>query len=72
MYAYDEGRIIASSEFSLEVFQLMPAKIDTASLEQLESEFVAAMRAYFQKLIRDHAVNDNIVGKDALENKTNS
>ena len=50
----------------------MPAKIDTGSLEQLESEFVAAMRAYFQKLIRDHAMNDNIVGKDAPENKTNS
>ena len=50
----------------------MPAKIDTDSLEQMEREFVSAIRAYFQKLIRDHAVNDNIVGKDAPENKTDS
>jgi hypothetical protein len=33
----------------------MSADIDTTTLEELESQFAAAMRAYIQKLIREAA-----------------
>ena len=50
----------------------MPENIDRPTLEQLESEFAAAMRALLQRLIRDHAINDNIIAKDVPDTSKTS